>query len=229
MMQAYRYYVILFLYTLLYTIQSNELAKSNKLYQIKGELVFPSATVLDLKELFQNTRVTVGSRYGFLRSDGSFVVSNIPSGSFVLEVNCPKFEFPLVRIDINPKADRINARRLDLIKPNQISQDATLIYPLTLMPDRPKDYFEQRQPWNISSLLMNPMVLLLVVPAVLMFVLPKLMGSMDPGAQKDMEESMQKLQSGKDKMPEIADLFTNWFGGGQSGKEVRKALKKKRN
>ena len=225
----YRCHVLLLIILLCSTIRAEEIT-GNKLFQIRGELIFPSSPAnLDLKELFQNTRVSVGSHYGFLRSDGSFVISNLPSGAFVLEVNCPKFEFPLVRIDINPRTERIKARRLDLIKPNQVTQEATLVYPLTLMPDRPKDYFEQRQPWSISSLLMNPMILMLVLPAALMLVLPKLMGSMDPGAQKDMAESMKTLQSGKDKMPEIADLFTNWFGGARSNIEAKKVVKKKKN
>ena len=223
-------YQVLLIFSILYFTQADDVIKGNKLYQIKGEFVFPSLPAgLDLKELFQNTQVTVGSRYGFLRSDGSFVVSNLPSGSFILEVNCPKFEFPLVRIDINPKNDHIKARRIDLIKPNHVSQDSSLVYPLLLSPERTKDYFEQKQPWNLSSILMNPMVLMLVLPATLMLILPKLMGSMDPNAQKDMEESMQKLQTGKDKMPELADLFTSWFGGGQSSKEVKKLAKKKKN
>ena len=227
---SHNYQVLIFLFSLLHCTQADDVIKVNKLYQIKGELVFSSIpTGLDLKELFQNTQVTVGSRYGFLRSDGSFVVSNLPSGSFILEVNCPKFEFPLVRIDINPKNDHIRARRLDLVKPNHVSQDSSLVYPLILTPERTKDYFEQKQPWNLSSILMNPMVLMLVLPASLMLILPKLMGSMDPNAQKDMEDSMQKLQSGKDKMPELADLFTSWFGGGQTSKEVKKVAKKKKN
>ena len=222
--------LLLFLFYLLCCAQADDVTRGNKLYQIKGQLVFSSIpTGLDLKELFQNTHVTVGSRYGFLRNDGSFVVSNLPSGSFILEVNCPKFEFPLVRIDINPKNDHIRARLLDLVKPNYISQDSSMVYPLILTPERIKDYFEQKQPWNLSSILMNPMVLMLVLPATLMLILPKLMGSMDPGAQKDMEDSMQKIQSGKDKMPELADLFTSWFGGGQPSREVKKVAKKKKN
>ena len=213
-----------------YASQSNT---GNKVFELEGQLVIPTQPEgVDIKEIFLNTRVTVGTRYGFVKNDGRFIVSNVPSGSFLLEVNSPKFEFPQVRLDINARTGRIKARRLDPVRPNDVSTDSALPYPLKLSPDRPKDYFEPRQAWTISSLLMHPMVLMLILPALLMLVLPKLMSSMDPGAQKEMEESMQKLQSGKDKMPELADLFTNWFGGGASGGDAKKSLqqaKKKKN
>ena len=189
---SHTYQVLLFLFSLLYCTQADDVIKGNKLYQIKGNsysLQYQQNSIWILKELFQKNQVTVGSRCGFLRSDGSFVVSNLPSGSFILEVNCPKFEFPLVRIDINPKNDHIRARRLDLVKPNHVSQDSSLVYPLILAPERTKDYFEQKQPWNLSCILMNPMVLMLVLPASLMLILTKLMSSMDPNALKEMEES----------------------------------------
>lgn len=43
------------------------------------------------------------SLFYFLRTDGSFVVHDIPSGSYVVEVISPAYRFEPVRVDITSK------------------------------------------------------------------------------------------------------------------------------
>ena len=50
-------------------------------------------------------------------------------------------------------------------------------------------YFQKREEWKITDLLMNPMVMMMVLPLLLITVLPKMMG--DPETQREMQE-MQK-------------------------------------
>lgn len=180
---------------------------------IEGKLIIPQSTGLNSIELFRDSKVKLGTKFGFIRSDGSFLIHNIGPGSYILSITCPKYSFPIVRLDINPRIFKIKARKLDLIRPNDLSHTEDIQYPLRLYPEYEKIYFEKRSELSILSFLQQPMFLMLVVPMALMLVMPKLLNSMDPSSQKDMQDSMQMLQKGKDSVPDIAEMMTSFFGG----------------
>ena len=53
-------------------------------------------SILKIKDNYLMTQI-------YFRADGSFVVSNVPSGSYIVEVTNPVYAFEPVRVDINSK------------------------------------------------------------------------------------------------------------------------------
>ncbi|XP_037506397.1 ER membrane protein complex subunit 7 homolog [Rhipicephalus sanguineus] len=188
---------------------------------IEGKVVPPEIAT---SEWLTSTRILVngGEQLGFLRSDGSFSVHNLAPGSYVVEVANPDHVYEPVRVDINSKG-KFRARRVNYIQSNLIQ---TLAYPLKLKSRGPFQYFQIRETWRITDFLMNPMVLMMVVPLLLIMVLPKLMNAADPETQREMHQ----MQMPKYDMPELSEMMTTLFTGGnkrqQQAKTTRVAKKR---
>jgi hypothetical protein len=103
------------------------------------------------------TRVLVngGEYIGFLREDGSFIINDVPSGSYIVEVASPNHIFEPVRVDISAKRGKIRARKVNFL---QNSAVVTQPYPLKFKVKEPARFFEKREPWKIKDFLFNPMV-----------------------------------------------------------------------
>lgn len=71
-------------------------------FKIEGRAVVPGVKPQDW---ISAARVLVDGEehVGFLKTDGSFVVHDIPSGSYVVEVISPAYRFDPVRVDITSK------------------------------------------------------------------------------------------------------------------------------
>lgn len=85
-------------------------------YQVEGK-VFPPELASDenYKNWVQNTDIVLhansGIFKGFLKSDGTFVINKVPSGSFILEVLNPDYVYEQVRVEINAKG-KFRARKV---------------------------------------------------------------------------------------------------------------------
>ena len=90
----------------------------------------------------------------FRRSDGSFTIHNVPSGSYVVEVSNPTYVFETNRVDITSKG-KIRARRLNNVQPSVVN---TVSYPFKFKARGKASYFQVREQWRITDFLMNPMV-----------------------------------------------------------------------
>lgn len=88
------------------------------------------------------------------REDGSFVIHNVPSGSYVIEVLSPNFSYEPVRVEINSKG-KLRARKVNYI---QTSQVVPVPYPLKLKSLGQTRYFYTREQWRATDFLFNPMV-----------------------------------------------------------------------
>ncbi|XP_058839953.1 ER membrane protein complex subunit 7 homolog [Topomyia yanbarensis] len=155
-----------------------------------------------------DTQISInGGEYkGFLKDDGSFIISSIPSGSYVVEIINPDYYYESVRVEINPKG-KFRARKLNYVQPSQVVQ---VPYPLKLKALMRFRYFQQREQWKITDFLFNPMVLMMILPLFIMLVLPKMMS--DPETKKEMENlNLSKMTSD---MPEISEMITSFFTGG---------------
>ena len=71
-------------------------------------------------------------------------------------------------------------------------------------------YFQKREEWKITDLLMNPMVMMMVLPLLLITVLPKMMG--DPETQREMQE-MQRNMANTQNQVINSMFFGNFFVG----------------
>jgi len=181
------------------------------LYKIEGKIVSPEPKPSDWH---WNTRILVdgGWKSAFIReNDHSFAVLNLAPGSYLIEVTNPDFFYEPVRVDITSKG-KIRARKVNNLQPNQVNQ---LPYPLKMKPIQKVNYFQKREEWKISDVLMNPMIMMMVLPLLLMTVLPKMLN--DPETQKEMQEMQKNMASSRNQMPEVSEVFANLFGGGQAG------------
>ncbi|XP_062562915.1 ER membrane protein complex subunit 7 homolog [Armigeres subalbatus] len=155
-----------------------------------------------------DTHISInGGEYkGFLKDDGSFVISSVPSGSYVVEILNPDYYYESVRVEINPKG-KFRARKLNYVQPSQVVQ---VPYPLKLKALTRFRYFQQREQWKITDFLFNPMVLMMILPLLIMLILPKMMS--DPETKKEMENlNLSKMTND---MPEISEVITSFFTGG---------------
>ncbi|XP_073984022.1 ER membrane protein complex subunit 7 [Rhodnius prolixus] len=160
-----------------------------------------------------------GLQKGFIREDGSFVFTNVPPGSYIVSVTNPRYIYEPVRVEINSKG-KIRARKVNHIQTSQIIQ---LPYPLKMRPISQTRYFQVREQWRIIDFLFNPMVLMMVLPLLLVMVLPRMMN--DPEARKEMKQ-IQNFTNYD--MPEMSEMITSFFGGGNQPKpRSSKQTKKK--
>ncbi|KAH8371326.1 hypothetical protein KR093_006904 [Drosophila rubida] len=157
-----------------------------------------------------------GEYKGFVREDGQFIISGVPSGSYVLDVYHPDIFYEPVRVEINPKG-KFRARKVNYIQPAQVVQ---VPYPLRMKPLMRFKYFQTREQWKITDFLFSPMVLMMALPLLLMLVLPKMIN--DPETKKEIE-NMQFSKMTND-MPEISEMLTSFLAGKQPEPKEKKPV-----
>lgn len=214
--------VFIFLVNVIGKSLSHISADSNSisdLYDIEGKIYPPEAQVLSNWQVVTKVLVNGGEFIGFLKEDGTFTIHNVPSGSYVLEVVNPDYAYEPVRVEINSKG-KYRARKVNYI---QTSQVIPVAYPLKLKALSRLRYFQAREQWRITDFLFSPMVLMMVLPLLLIMVLPKMMN--DPETRKEMEQ-INNLT--KYDMPEMSEVLTSFFAGGEKQKTRAVKPSKKR-
>ncbi|XP_049953160.1 ER membrane protein complex subunit 7 homolog isoform X1 [Schistocerca serialis cubense] len=214
--------VLIFLINVIERSFSHISADSNslsELYDIEGKIYPPEAQVLSNWQVVTKVLVNGGEFIGFLKEDGTFTIHNVPSGSYVLEVVNPDYAYEPVRVEINSKG-KYRARKVNYI---QTSQVIPVTYPLKLKALSRLRYFQAREQWRITDFLFSPMVLMMVLPLLLIMVLPKMMN--DPETRKEMEQ-INNLT--KYDMPEMSEVLTSFFAGGEKQKSRAVKPSKKR-
>ncbi|GJQ78494.1 hypothetical protein Trydic_g11610 [Trypoxylus dichotomus] len=167
-----------------------------------------------------NTKIHVngGEYLGFIKEDGTFIIHNIPSGSYIVEVINSELTYEPIRVEINSKG-KFRARKVNHIQTSQVNQ---VPYPLRMKPLGRTKYFQIREQWRVTDFLLNPMVLMMVLPLLLIMVLPKMMN--DPETKKEMEQFGSLT-----KFPGVSDMVTNIFAGAPPNpQQTKKALKTKK-
>lgn len=95
-----------------------------------------------------------GEYKGFVREDGQFIISGVPSGSYILDVYHPDIFYEPVRVEINPKG-KFRARKVNFIQPAQVIQ---VPYPLRMKPLMRFKYFQTREQWKVGYKSRNPSI-----------------------------------------------------------------------
>ncbi|XP_048455707.1 ER membrane protein complex subunit 7 isoform X1 [Rhincodon typus] len=124
-------------------------------FKIEGRAVVPGVRPQDW---IHTARVLVeGEEHvGFFKTDGTFTVNDVPSGSYVVEIVSPAYRFEPVRVDITSKG-KIRARHVNYLKASEVIR---LPYPIQIKSSGPPPYFLKRETWGWTDFLMNPMHLL---------------------------------------------------------------------
>ncbi|CAK6432406.1 unnamed protein product [Pipistrellus nathusii] len=188
-------------------------------FKIEGRAVVPGVKPQDW---ISAARVLVDGEehVGFLKTDGSFVVHDIPSGSYVVEVISPAYRFDPIRVDITSKG-KMRARYVNYIKTSEVVR---LPYPLQMKSSGPPSYFIKRESWGWTDFLMNPMVMMMVLPLLIFVLLPKVVNTSDPDMRREMEQSMNMLNSNHE-LPDVSEFMTRLFSSKSSGKSSSSSSK----
>uniref|UniRef100_A0A0X3NZ04 ER membrane protein complex subunit 7 n=1 Tax=Schistocephalus solidus TaxID=70667 RepID=A0A0X3NZ04_SCHSO len=162
-----------------------------------------------------HTRIRVdGQKYiGFVKTDGSFIVSDVPSGSYLLEITNPVYLFQPVRVDINSKG-KIRARKANVLQTNAVK---SVPYPLRITSVGKALFFQPREQLRTLDLLLNPTVLLMVLPLLLIMLSPKMMDMNDPEF-KEMQQ--MNILNKQNNMPELSDILSNFMKGGENSERT---------
>ncbi|XP_073495244.1 endoplasmic reticulum membrane protein complex subunit 7 [Phyllobates terribilis] len=181
-------------------------------FKVEGRAVVPGVRPQDW---VSGARVLVDGEehVGFLRTDGSFMVHDVPSGSYVVEVVSPAYRFEPVRVDITSKG-KMRARYVNHIKTSEVVR---LPYPLQMKSSGPPSYFIKRETWGWTDFLMNPMVMMMVLPLLIFVLLPKVVNTSDPEMRREMEQSMNMLNSNPE-LPDVSEFMTRLFTSKSSSK-----------
>jgi hypothetical protein len=190
---------------------------TSSLFQIEGKIAPPDPKP---KEWYWSTKIFLdgGKRFAYLKEDNSFAITGLKSGSYLLEVTNPDFHYEPIRVDINSKG-KVRARKVNNVQPAQVNQ---LPYPLRLKSLGRYKYFQTREEWKITDMLMNPMILMMILPLLLITVLPKMMS--DPDTKREMEQ-MQQSMNVNNQVPDMSEMLANFFGGGGAEKQKKKPAK----
>ncbi|XP_017394980.1 ER membrane protein complex subunit 7 [Cebus imitator] len=161
-------------------------------FKIEGRAVVPGVKPQDW---ISAARVLVDGEehVGFLKTDGSFVVHDIPSGSYVVEVISPAYRFDPVRVDITSKG--------------KMSWLLCAIFVLLTVK------------WgkNILWIFFFLQVMMMVLPLLIFVLLPKVVNTSDPDMRREMEQSMNMLNSNHE-LPDVSEFMTRLFSSKSSGK-----------
>jgi len=211
--------------TQIYLIEcnSNEIIdNNNRFYAIEGKVIPYSDMTESMNEFLRNTKIIVnyGQHLAFLKSDGSFAVTHLNPGSYLMEISNPDYFYEPIRVDINSKG-KIRARKVNYIQTSAVQQ---LSYPLKFKSKGQFKYFQIRETWKVTDFLFNPMVLMMVLPLFLIMVLPKMMNAADADTQREM----QNIQMPKYDVPELSEMMTSLFTGGPKPQASKSKAVKKR-
>ena len=91
------------------------------------------------------------------------------------------------------------------VQPSQVNQ---VTYPLRLKSLGRYKYFQAREEWKITDMLMNPMILMMVLPLLLITVLPKMMN--DPETKREMEQMQQQMNVNNQVLLGFS-FISDWF------------------
>ncbi|KAJ4494349.1 hypothetical protein C8R41DRAFT_919316 [Lentinula lateritia] len=177
---------------------------------------------------------------GGILKDGSFVIPNVPSGTYLLSVISHDYQFEQMRVDVKDSISFeepvVEIRPYVLGTPMSPASTILLPYPIKLSARQRFNYFVPRDSFNIMGMLKSPMILMMVFAGALVLGMPYLMKNMDPESlaefkreQAKMSHAQSALQSGDFKSG-LSALMTAASGQDQASSQpprVQTATKSK--
>jgi len=193
-----------------------KLSAANPVTNLEGFLKFPDMTAYNL-----TARITLNhDEYTtYSRSDGSFIIYNVPPGIHQIDIHDTNFHFSQVKVQL--LEDDMDAPKcLEYAYPGATKR--VVSYPLQLTATATYLYFEARKGFTIFSIFRNPMFLMMAFSVGMMFVMPKMMEGLDPEEKAQMQRQM-KAQSNPTQM--IQDLLSGKGLGGDEPDPKGKKIK----
>ncbi|KAI9632368.1 uncharacterized protein MKK02DRAFT_40671 [Dioszegia hungarica] len=190
-------------------------------FTLKGFI--PLDGLLSNVTLSPSSRVVLdhSSRYALVRQDGTFELSDLTEGTYIITPQIPEYTFPSYLLILTSSAPSTPAQSdLESRDPSPLAQtpasdleltphlqpfypgktplttsSPSLAYPLALRPIGREDYYTPKGGVNVLGMLKNPVVLMMLASGVMMFGMPKLMASLDsdPELKKEMMEARKRM------------------------------------
>jgi len=191
---------------------------------LKGKVVW-NQLCPDAKTLGQAKAVLDdGSNYyGSITRDGSFVIPDVPEGTYILNVAARNHLFDQYRIDIvdslSPPEVRPYLPGTPLL--STANSPVTIVYPLKVHPRYRNEYFVPKQSFNVMGMLQNPMIMMMGAVGVMVLALPYMMKNLDPEQLKEVQESQARIVKMQSSITSgdftgIASALTEGSGDGAS-------------
>ncbi|KAI0639327.1 hypothetical protein C8Q77DRAFT_1152310 [Trametes polyzona] len=136
-----------------------------------------------------------GKMHGGVTKDGSFVIPDVPAGTYVLSVLAHDHQFEQLRIDVFESDTLPEVRAYFPGTPLSPATSATLPYPVVLTARGRHDYFVPRESFNVLAMFKNPMMMMMLAAGVLVLLMPTMMKNMDPEVMEDFKERHAKMTS----------------------------------
>eukprot|EP00735_Rhodelphis_limneticus_P001707 TRINITY_DN1236_c0_g1::TRINITY_DN1236_c0_g1_i1::g.26912::m.26912 TRINITY_DN1236_c0_g1::TRINITY_DN1236_c0_g1_i1::g.26912 ORF type:complete len:231 (-),score=72.44,sp/A5PJA8/EMC7_BOVIN/33.52/2e-19,DUF2012/PF09430.5/6.7e-22,CarboxypepD_reg/PF13620.1/0.24 TRINITY_DN1236_c0_g1_i1:821-1471(-) len=139
------------------------------------------------------------------RSDGTFTIHMMTSGSHVVEVQSTEFYYPSMRVEVG-EANLGSGKSVRAWAMDETGKKSLTPYPLVFTPKFKPNYFEVKEQFSYGVFLKNPMVIMMLFTGLMVFVTPKLMDNMDP-------EELKEMQKRQEEMGDPSKMWSNLFGG----------------
>jgi len=165
--------------------------------------------------------------YGSITRDGSFVIPDIPEGTYIFNIVARNHLFDQYRIDVVDPLSSPEVRPYLLGTPlsSTANSHVTIAHPLKIHPRFKNEYFVPKQSFNVMGMLQNPMIMMMGVVGVMVVAMPYMMKNLDPEQLKEVQESqarMVKMQSSisSGDLSGITSMFTEGSGDRGSSSAV---------
>lgn len=166
-------------------------------YTITGSLAAPRPTKERYQPqlLLQGVKLILDGKVVTYPTDhGQFVFQGVEEGMHFMEVWDMTYTYQIVLVDVSASGNSAYDATPSALRHEKLS------YPLKLTADKPISFYERREPFSISSILFNPMVLILGVTLLFTMFSPNSM--LDPEQMKEMKEMQKKMSK---------DMSSSWL------------------
>ncbi|KAI0361711.1 hypothetical protein OH77DRAFT_1417979 [Trametes cingulata] len=166
-----------------------------------------------------------GKLRGGVTRDGSFIIPDVPTGTYVLSVLAHDHQFDQMRIDVFESDTLPEVRPYFPGTPLSPVAPATLPYPLVLSARGRNDYFVPRESFNVLVMFKNPMMLMMLGAGALVLLMPTMMKNMDPEVMEEFKERHAKMTSIQSSLQsgDLAAGFSQLLAGGEEPKAAASA------
>ncbi|KAF9068040.1 hypothetical protein BDP27DRAFT_1422278 [Rhodocollybia butyracea] len=132
---------------------------------------------------------------GGILKDGTFIIPNVPSGTYLLSVISHDYLFDQLRIDVTESEETPTVEARPYIPGTPMNPPSTVLltYPLKLSARQKFDYFVPRESFNIMGMLKSPMILMMIFAGGMVLGMPYLMKNMGPESLEELRKEQAKM------------------------------------
>ena len=117
--------------------------------------------------------------------NGQFDIYGVPPGTYQLLVHHPILHFDAIHVEVSYDDLKVVAHLMDAVFRKGPQR---LKVPFGLAPSNVQGFYKKREPFNIMSILMNPMALMMLFMCGMMFIMPKITPELSEEDKKAIAE-----------------------------------------